>query len=394
MNNRFMKSYERMDGAFSTTVVVDSLPTSPQPNVIYAVKKLDYYTSFYGLHISPLTSMSDVNTNVLADLMRQNGWKLDEITQQLFAGILVMGLLPENLTEISNFKGHFINEYTDKLFKLKTYIDEMGVDFDKSFEKLDDLYQYLFSEEYAQAAGFFIETFTNTQAKLREHNFVWSEQALPDYQLGVVFTPTYEYYIYNGEEYVNIDYKAVITKSVEVDSIEEDLNTLTFTRDEVNLLSDGADLIITCNLGDGTTQAHAKKMSIVKMNETGEVVGLSYELTFYLALFINYYGMVLHKENNGKFSTNAAKLTQTNSGYTTIPVSSWTEGSNTPYVYSANITSIKNIDTQSTVLVMFDRAAAESGNFSPYVETNDGVFTIYAKEKPTTDVSIHVEVFN
>ena len=43
---------------------------------------------------------------------------------------------------------------------------------------------------------------------------------------------------------------------------------------------------------------------------------------------------------------------------------------------------------------MFDKNDAESGNFSPYVDTVDGGLTIYAKEKPTTDVSIHVEVFN
>ena len=50
------------------------------------------------------------------------------------------------------------------------------------------------------------ENFTNTQAKLREHNFVWSEQALPDYQLGVVSTPIYEYYIYNGKEWKSVIY--------------------------------------------------------------------------------------------------------------------------------------------------------------------------------------------
>ena len=394
MNNRFMKSYERMDGSFSTTVVVDSLPTSPQPNVIYAVKKIDYYTSFYGLHISPLTSMSDVNTRVLADLMRQNGWENAEITEALFGGILMMGLLPENLTKISNFEGHFINEYADNLFKLRTYITDAGLEFDKSFEKLDDLYQYLFSEEYAQSAGLFTQNFTNTQAKLREHNFVWSEQALSDYQLGVVSTPIYEYYIYNGEEWITIDYKPIITKSVELGTIEEDLNALTFTRDEINLLSNGADLVITCNIGDGTSQAHTKKMSIIKMNETDECAGLYYDLTFYLALSSEHYNMVVYKENNEKFSTSVAKLTQTTNGHTTIPVSAWTEGISGTYKYSASVQDIHNVETQSRVIVMFGRDDAEGGNFSPYVDTFDGGFHIYAKEKPTTDVSIHVEVFN
>ena len=222
MNIVDIKKIQKLIGSEGgAAIVVDSLPTSPQPNVIYAVKKIDYYTSFYGLHISPLTSMSDVNTSVLDDLMQKNGWKTDEITQELFGFILMMGLLPENLTEISNIKGYFINEYTDKLFKLRTYVDETGVDFDKSFETLDDLYQYLFSEEYAQAAGFFTQNFTNTQAKLRDHNFVWSEQALPDYQLGVVFTPAYEYYIYNGEEWKNVDDQIVVKQ---INSLQDTIN--------------------------------------------------------------------------------------------------------------------------------------------------------------------------
>ena len=212
MNNRFMKSYERMDGAFSATVVVDSLPTSPQPNTIYAVKKLDYYTSFYGLRIPPLTSIEDVNTNVLAQLMQINGWSNNEITQELFQGILIMGMLPENLT-ISNFNLTVSNIYNNNLFELKSTSTAGSID--KSFEKLDDLYQYLFSEECANSLGeAFVSMITNTQAKLREHNFVWSEQALPEYQLGVVFTSTYEYYIYNGEEWKNID-DQIVVKQVE-----------------------------------------------------------------------------------------------------------------------------------------------------------------------------------
>lgn len=395
MNNRFMKSYERMDGAFSATVVVDSLPTSPQPNIIYALKKLDYYTSFYGLHLSPLTRMSDVNTSVLADLMLKNGWETDEITQELFAGILVMGLLPENLTEISNFKGYFINEYSDKLFKLRTYIDDLGLDFDKSFETLDDLYQYLFSEEYAQAAGFFIQNFTNTQAKLREHNFVWSEQALPDYQLGVVFTPTYEYYIYNGENWVSIDYTPIITKKIEWDGdVVSSLEALIFTSSEVDLLKNGAELEIICNIDNqANSTIYAKKTSLVQQINDNKFAGISYDLTLYAGLWIEYYTMIINNED-GKITTIASKSSLVYGGLASIPVSAWSEGVSGTYKYSANVTSINGVDTQSRVLVMFDRAAAESGNFSPYVETNDGVFTIYAKEKPTNDVSIYVEVFN
>ena len=384
-------------------VVVDKLPEKDiKPNTIYAVKKLDYYTSFYGLRIPPLTSMEDVSTSVLATLMQQNGWETDEITQELFAGILVMGLLPENLTSISNFTGQFTNEYTDKLFKLKTYIKDLGLDFDKSFEKLDDLYQYLFSEEYAQAAGFFTQNFTNTQAKLREHNFVWSEQALPDYQLGVVFTPTYEYYIYNGEEWKNVDDQIVVKQ---VDSLEE---VIKFTEEETLKLAQGAKLYAMIGSFFVNVLINCIEIGRASAIQDGKCVinayykmGLPFDPdgTTYKEYLIHVYTNNLDPNNptTGKIYCQLGTRVRFSG---TLTTEDWVEVTNVPGYKYAQFVGRWGITQSSIVDVYFSTAIAATGNFAPFVTTGekpDGStgfmgFVIYAKEKPTAVVTFSYDV--
>lgn len=592
-DSRVPELIKKVDEA-TPTVVVDSLPLENiKTNAIYAVKKYDYYTSFYGYKLPLITDMNTVDKALLAKLMLKNGWQSAEITEDLFTMIIVMGFLPENLIV---GPGICINEYGDNLFKLKIYVDS-DLDINKSFEKLDDLYQFLFSEEYAQSAGVLRENFTNTQAKLREHNFVWSEQALSDYQLGVVSTPIYEYYIYNGEEWKSVDNielvaklpssgevgkvyavktgtqqqyrihfydklfeplndkniesfaeavtskfgedlvlkfvfggltgflpaesiiensgittkcisnlytngkftlsnpnnsdfakpeaqypkefstmaelqeylfseqftkdisdftdigftssdiqqtfkalgfrygtditdnefgvsfnevpiyayymytgekwinldvgdKPVITKSIKAGSpITAQLEALTFTVDEINLLKNGSELNIDYIINESTIcTAHAQNACAMKFKDVTKIDDtiLTYNLTFNSYMFTDTFRFTIMADitNKNNITVSVIQTQTVTKDNTTIPVSAWSEGGNATYKYSANITSIKNVDTQSTVLVMFGKDDAESGNFSPYVDTVDGGFHIYAKERPTKDVSIHVEVFN
>lgn len=381
-------------------VVVDKLPEKDiKPNTIYAVKKIDYYTSFYGLHISPLTSMSDVNTRVLVDLMRQNGWKTDEITPELFGFILTMGLLPEKLTKISNFEGHFINEYTDKLFKLRTYISDIGLDFDKSFEKLDDLYQYLFSEEYAQAAGFFTQNFTYTQAKLREHNFVWSEQALPDYQLGVVFTPAYEYYIYNGEEWKNVDDQIVVKQ---INSLQDTIN---FTEEETLKLAQGAKLyalpysygspiFIDCIEIGRQSEIKDGKANIWAYYK----IGLAFDPDG--TTYTEYLIKIMTSSTGTKGNVYCQLGTRLKFWRDDISSDGWKEVTGVPGYKYGYFVEQWGVQAKSIVEVYFEIADAASGNFAPFVNTNpdssisSGVygFVIYAKEKPTGMMSFSYDV--
>lgn len=385
------------------TVVVDSLPLENiKTNAIYAVKKIDYYTSFYGLHISPLTSMSDVNTNVLADLMRKNGWESGEITEALFGAILMMGLLPENLTKISNFKGHFINEYSDNLFKLKTYIADAGVNFDKSFEKLDDLYQYLFSDEYAQSAGLFTQNFTNTQAKLREHNFVWSEQALPDYQLGVVFTPVYEYYIYNGEEWKNVDGQIVVKQ---INTLPTTMETgIKFTEEETLKLAQGAKLYALFSGFGGLILIDCIEIGRQSVIKDGKAeidayykLGLAFDPDT-----ISYSENLIHIISTERYGTTGSlycKLgtrVRFSGGFST---EKWVEVTNVPgYKYGQFIYNF-GINKQTVVDVYFPTSMAATGNFAPFVTTGENTdgsldtgFIIYAKEKLNASVVFSYDV--
>jgi hypothetical protein len=401
MNIVDIKKIQKLIGSEGgAAIVVDSLPTENiKPNVIYAVKKIDYYTSFYGLHISPLTSMSDVNTSVLADLMRQNGWKSGEITEALFGGILMMGLLPENLTKISNFEGHFINEYADNLFKLRTYIADAGVDFDKSFEKLDDLYQYLFSKEYAQSAGLFTQNFTNTQTKLREHNFVWSEQALPDYQLGVVFTPTYEYYIYNGEEWKNVDDQIVVKQ---INSLQ---GTITFTEEETLKLAQGAKLyalpysygspiFIDCIEIGRQSEIKDGKANIWAYYK----IGLAFDLDG--TTYTEYLIKIITSSTGTKGSVYCQLGTRLKFWRDDISSDGWKEVTDVPGYKYGYFVEQWGVQAKSIVEVYFEIADAASGNFAPFVNTNpdssissgDYGFVIYAKEKPTGMMSFSYDV--
>lgn len=401
MNIVDIKKIQKLIGSEGgAAIVVDSLPTENiKPNVIYAVKKYDYYTSFYGLHISPLTSMSDVNTSVLADLMRQNGWESAEITQALFGGILMMGLLPENLTKISNFEGHFINEYADNLFKLRTYIADAGVDFDKSFEKLDDLYQYLFSEEYAQSAGLFTQNFTNTQAKLREHNFVWSEQALPDYQLGVVFTPIYEYYIYNGEEWKNVDDQIVVKQ---INSLQATIN---FTEEETLKLAQGAKLyalpysygspiFIDCIEIGRQSEIKDGKANIWAYYK----IGLAFDPDG--TTYIEYLIKIMTSSTGTKGSVYCQLGTRLKFWRDDISSDNWKEVTDVPGYKYGYFVEQWGVQAKSIVEVYFEIADAASGNFAPFVNTNPDIsissgdygFVIYAKEKPTGMMSFHYDV--
>ena len=404
MNIVDIKKIQKLIGSEGgAAIVVDSLPTSPQPNVIYAVKKLDYYTSFYGLHISSLTSMSDVNTSVLADLMRQNGWKSGEITEALFGGILMMGLLPENLTKISNFEGHFINEYADNLFKLRTYIADAGLEFDKSFEKLDDLYQYLFSEEYAQSAGLFTQNFTNTQTKLREHNFIWSEQALPDYQLGVVFTPAYEYYIYNGEEWKNVDDQIVVKQ---INSLQDTIN---FTEEETLKLAQGAKLYaLPYSYGSPIfiNCIEIGRQSIIKDGKVGiwayYKIGLAFDPdgTTYTEYLINIRSNNLDPNKETIGSIYCQLGTRLKFWRDDISPDNWKEVTDVPGYKYGYFVEQWGVQAKSIVEVYFEIADAASGNFAPFVNTNPDSsisssvygFVIYAKEKPTGMMSFSYDV--
>lgn len=397
MNNRFMKSYERMDGSFSTTVVVDSLPTSPQPNVIYAVKKYDYYTSLYGTKMPTLTATNSRDWNDSSNkILKAKGLttsQVDVCTTILTGGAFAVevydeaGIVNKNIFE-NNMFSYELTEITDG--------EKKGIIYTAT--SITELYKYLFSDEWAEKAAEFygleLEEVQTMRDTLKSLNFKYQTTPLTPDEIGVVAQETYEYYIYNGKEWINLNVsdKPVITKNVDWNNGNPipQLEALTFTEAEIDLLKNNAELKIICNMSNQPLfTMYANKTLLTDSNNAD---GIEYEITVVGAFSTKRCRMMLTNKN-GKIEVDIVEPTNVTSSYITIPVSAWTEGGSGTYKCSV-FTNVGDVETQSRVIVMFDKNDAESGNFSPYVDTVDGGIHIYAKQKPTTEISIHVEVFN
>ena len=191
---------------------------------------------------------------------------------------------------------------------------------------------------------------------------------------------------------LNVGDKPVITKNVDWNNgnLIPQLEALIFTKIEFDSLKNDVELEIVCNMSNKPFFTMYANKTLLTDSDVAD--GIEYEITVFSAFSTKRCRMILIN-NNGKIEVDIVEPTNVTSSYTTIPVSAWTEGGSGIYKHSA-FTNVDNVETQSRVIVMFDKNGAEGGNFSPYVDTVDGGLTIYAKEKPTTDVSIHVEVFN
>lgn len=278
----------------------------------------------------------------------------------------------------------------------------------ESFETLDGLYTYLFSKDLAsnvaklygtsdEDIAEYTQLFEGMQNSLRSHNFVWSEVPLPDYQIGVVFNEsgsTYEYYLYDGEEWIKLENKNVVTVTKNIQSgspIDTQLAALTFTFDEVNSLKSGAELNIEYALNSQQMcTAYAQKVCTVTSDDEGI---LTYDLTFYPTDFTNSFILNTFRLNintyNNPVTTTAVQTQTIIRDSATIPVSAWTEAITSNYNYKATVNSFGKVLTQSIVLVFFSRYNAEHGNFSPYVDTFNGGFYIYCKQKPSEDINLN-----
>lgn len=70
-----------------------------------------------------------------------------------------------------------------------------------------------------------------------------------------------------------------------------------------------------------------------------------------------------------------------------VPVASWVSNSSSTYSQKALI-SIDNVTVNQIVDVYFAESEAVSGNYSPVTDSVDGGVYIYAKEVPTSDITI------
>ena len=389
-------------------VVVDKLPEKDiKPNTIYAVKKYDYYTSIYGTKMPTFTlENKDTWSKTALEICSAKGLTKEEIQALGMAADTFGFAVSDYLVHDNGIDYISKNIFDSGLFVWECARNQTGMTQDqfsikRSFNTVVELYEYLLSENFVKdvdeadsEAGDLSLFASGVVDTLKSLNFKYQTTPLTADEIGVVFETTYEYYIYNGKEWINLDAddKPVITKNVDWNNGNPipQLEALTFTTVEFDSLKNNAELEIICNMSNKPLfTMYANKTLLTDSDVAG---GIEYEITVVGAFSTKRCRMMLTNKN-GKIEVDIVEPTNVTSSYTTIPVSAWTEGGSGVYKHSA-FTNVGDVETQSRVIVMFGKNDAESGNFSPYVDTVDGGLTIYAKEKPTTDVSIHVEVFN
>lgn len=378
--------------------VVDELPTENiKERTIYSVRKIDYYTSIYGTKIPTITSENQGTYEpIIEGALNSKGLTEEQVTNCVL--VLSMGaFMVLNLNSDGDIaKNIFENNMFSYELTIMTDGEKKSIIYTAT--SITELYEYLFSDEWAEKAaelhGIELEGIQTMRDTLKSLNFKYQTTPLTTDEIGVVFETTYDYYIYNGKEWVNLNVgdKPVITKDVDWNNGNPipQLEALTFTEAEFDSLKNNADLEIICNMSNKPFFTMYANKTLLTDSDIAN--GIEYEITVFGAFSTKRCRMML-TNNNGKIEADIVEPTNVTSSYITIPVSAWTEGGSGIYKCSA-FTNVDNVETQSRVLVMFGKNDAESGNFSPYVDTVDGGLTIYAKEKPTTDVSIHVEVFN
>ena len=399
MNIVDIKKIQKLIGSEGgAAIVVDSLPTENiKPNTIYAVKKYDYYISIYGTKMPTLnaTTSSDWNDSA-RKILTAKGLTTSQVGD--CTTMLTMGAFAVEVYDEAGIVNKNIFENNMFSYELTEMIDGEKKGIIYTATSITELYKYLFSDEWAEKAAEFygleLEEVQTMRDTLKSLNFKYQTTPLTADEIGVVFETTYEYYIYNGKEWINLDAddKPVITKNVDWNNGNPipQLEALTFTTVEFDSLKNNAELEIICNMSNKPFFTMYANKTLLTDSDVAD--GIEYGITVVGAFSTKRCRMMLTNKN-GKIEVDIVEPTNVTSSYTTIPVSAWTEGGSGVYKHSA-FTNVGDVETQSRVIVMFGKNDAESGNFSPYVDTVDGGLTIYAKEKPTTDVSIHVEVFN
>lgn len=382
--------------------LVDKLSSSGEVGKVYAVQtgtEPQYKVHIYGKEFDPL------NASNYSDFQKALVANFDMNTEYLYVYYgVILGFVPSvgkivtstnvTITGISNL-------YKDDKFVLTDMggVTTTEANYPKQFSTTDELQSYLFSEQFVADI---IEDETinkefrqQIQQTYKELGFRYGTDIADD-EFGVSFkeVPIYAYYMYTGEKWINfdVDDKPVITKNVDWNNGNPipQLEALTFTEAEFDSLKNNAELEIICNMSNKPLFTMYANKTLLTDSDVAD--GIEYEITVVGAFSTKRCRMTLTNKN-GKIEVDIVEPTNVTSSYTTIPVSAWTEGGVDVYKHSA-FTNVGDVETQSRVIVMFNKADAESGNFSPYVDTVDGGLTIYAKEKPTKDVSIHVEVFN
>ena len=214
-DSRVPELIKKVDEA-TPTVVVDSLPLENiKTNAIYAVKKVTpiYKIWLYGQSFNPLTSMDDdTQLQEMAAILVANGWTSEELN---YTNLIMLCLfLPIDI----NVSGTILQNIVDSTgFTLKFGSEGIYV-VNKKFSTIDETYTYLFSPEHAvdYAAADLQPAVEEVQTLLKSKGFTWGNDPIEGIGVQAIVdensTVSYEYYIYNGQQWVNLEGVKVVNE--------------------------------------------------------------------------------------------------------------------------------------------------------------------------------------
>lgn len=403
MNIVDIKKIQKLIGSEGgAAIVVDSLPTENiKPNVIYAVKKIDYYTSLYGTKMPTLTATNSNDWITEAEeILKSKGltdYEISILTEVGSIGFVVadFSVSDEGIKHIvKNFfeNNVFSYEYSSGFGELK------GVSY--TFNTVVELYEYLFSDKFANEIApilnFTPEDILLEIDALKSLNFKYQTTPLTADEIGVVAQETYDYAIYNGKEWVKLGEDVVIKEITNEQT--KNFNGVTFTIEEFNRLVSGAQLVLKiidapfyhyCHLVQKIDLSSAGMISLYY--RTGEDFVLdTYENIYNISFVVGYQVegsnasveiSQFHKEYNIRTNKNVSIDWQEDDTYKSLG-----------YNYKGAVQGYSG----NTAIITFSPEDAASGNFSTFgtgggADTNY-VYYVYAKALPDHTIVVNITV--
>lgn len=399
--------------------VVNELPSPGVGGVLYAVQSVDYYTSIFGTKMPTLTTDNTATWDSTQEsLFDANNRTLDE--KNAYSILSQFGFaVAQNAGIGGSTSGNDVinNQYLNDSYSFSLTVHGVKIAYD--FETLLDLGNYLFDEQYIddllklqadtpeeqEATRTLLTQYIST---LKEMGFQFSTSALSSSQIGLVAENKFKYYLWDGSEYIEVEKNKTVFKSL---GSGENLSNLTFTEKEFDNLYNGGSLIVDKDDVDITTYRVVK---------TG-VANKEYSVCLSCASVVNMTNDVQYGDTKTGLSTLIYIRRKTN-GTINITVydynnfgNIWSQfvfgGNNwNPLlpnlgdykfyydIYLGNINEIYDVVNTSLIYcsLAFPATLAVSGNFAPFgdviTKDNRNYARIYAKEKPTSNFNVIMEV--
>ena len=417
MNIVDIKKIQKLIGSEGgAAIVVDSLPTENiKPNVIYAVKKIDYYTSIYGTKMPTFTlENKDTWSKTAVEICSAKGLTKEEI-QALGMAADTFGFAVSDYLVYDNGIDYISKNIFDSgLFVWECARNQTGMTQDqfsikRSFNTVVELYEYLLSENFVKdvedadgEAGDLSLFASGVVDTLKSLNFKYQTTPLTADEIGVVFETTYEYYIYNGKEWVGVG-NDIVVKEISVEQTNNP-NGVAFTNEEIDKLWNGAQLIIkpifdsTAAMGQIMMYCHlTQKLDFSSEGKESKFLyyraGSDFTLDDYETVRNISFG--IGNQASDKiykiFGYDTSNPVKTNTNVSIV----WEEDTtykSLGYNYKGAIQGYSG----NTAIITFSPEDAASGNFSTFgtgggADTNY-VYYVYAKSLPDHTVIVNITV--